>query len=173
MTMQRTIKAYRLPDAPETPGFRKLTEKDCPQAFELLFNVRFYVVFFCCCCNLINIKRRNNIFDLKVFEKIRSCARLQSRRVQTLVHAARWYHRLVRGRTKRSDHRLWQFLSPTVDHHESSAVQDSKSGLFVLQRGHQNVAQRSHERYAYFSKTSIWRRFFKFKFSIHSLKQQM
>lgn len=36
MTMQRTIKLYRLPEAPKTPGFRKLTEPDCQQAFTLL-----------------------------------------------------------------------------------------------------------------------------------------
>ncbi len=38
--MQRTIKLYRLPDAPKTPGFRKLTEADCLQASTLLNNVR-------------------------------------------------------------------------------------------------------------------------------------
>lgn len=38
MTMQRTIKLYRLPEQPKTPGFRKLTEADCPQAFKLLTN---------------------------------------------------------------------------------------------------------------------------------------
>lgn len=41
MTMQRTIKLYKLPEAPKTPGFRKLTEADCPQAFELLSNVLY------------------------------------------------------------------------------------------------------------------------------------
>ena len=39
MTMQRTIKLYRLPEQPKTPGFRKLTEADCPQAFKLLAEV--------------------------------------------------------------------------------------------------------------------------------------
>ncbi|CAF0751852.1 unnamed protein product [Brachionus calyciflorus] len=38
MTMQRTIKLYRLPDKPKTPGFRKMTEADCPQAFKLLYD---------------------------------------------------------------------------------------------------------------------------------------
>lgn len=38
MTMQRTIKLYRLPDKPKTPGFRKMTDADCPQAFKLLYN---------------------------------------------------------------------------------------------------------------------------------------
>lgn len=36
MTMQRTIKLYRLPDAPKTQGFRKLVNADCPKAFKLL-----------------------------------------------------------------------------------------------------------------------------------------
>lgn len=36
MTMQRTIKLYKLADTPKTPGFRKLTEKDVPAARDLL-----------------------------------------------------------------------------------------------------------------------------------------
>lgn len=36
MTMQRTIKLYKLADQTKTPGFRKLTEKDVPQAHKLL-----------------------------------------------------------------------------------------------------------------------------------------
>lgn len=36
MTMQRTIKLYKLPETPKTPGFRKLKESDIPQAFKLL-----------------------------------------------------------------------------------------------------------------------------------------
>jgi len=36
MTMQRTIKLYKLPEVPKTKGFRKLTLADCPQAFVLL-----------------------------------------------------------------------------------------------------------------------------------------
>lgn len=36
MTMQRTIKLYKLSDTPKTPGFRKLTEKDIPGAHQLL-----------------------------------------------------------------------------------------------------------------------------------------
>jgi glycylpeptide N-tetradecanoyltransferase len=44
MTMQRTIKLYKLPDQPKTPGFRQLTEADCPQAHKLLVNVlTFYI----------------------------------------------------------------------------------------------------------------------------------
>ena len=41
MTMQRTIKLYRLPETPKTLGFRKMTEADCPEAFTLLYNVDF------------------------------------------------------------------------------------------------------------------------------------
>lgn len=36
MTMQRTIKLYKLPDSTKTPGFRKMTEKDVPAARDLL-----------------------------------------------------------------------------------------------------------------------------------------
>ncbi|KAL7028702.1 hypothetical protein ACKWTF_005961 [Chironomus riparius] len=38
MTMQRTIKLYKLPDQPKTPGFRQMTEKDVPAAFKLLID---------------------------------------------------------------------------------------------------------------------------------------
>jgi glycylpeptide N-tetradecanoyltransferase len=38
MTMQRTIKLYKLPEQPKTPGFRKLLPQDCQQAFRLLFD---------------------------------------------------------------------------------------------------------------------------------------
>lgn len=37
MTMQRTIKLYRLPEQTKTPGFRKMVAADCPQAFRLLY----------------------------------------------------------------------------------------------------------------------------------------
>jgi len=40
MTMQRTLKLHKLPDTTRTPGFRKLTEKDLPQARKLLSSVR-------------------------------------------------------------------------------------------------------------------------------------
>lgn len=40
MTMQRTLKLHKLPESTRTPGFRKLTEKDLPQARKLLSNVR-------------------------------------------------------------------------------------------------------------------------------------
>jgi glycylpeptide N-tetradecanoyltransferase len=36
MTMQRTIKLYKLPDQPKTPGFRQITAKDITKAFKLL-----------------------------------------------------------------------------------------------------------------------------------------
>lgn len=36
MTMQRTIKLYKLPDSPKTPGYRALTDKDLPAAHKLL-----------------------------------------------------------------------------------------------------------------------------------------
>ncbi|KAJ8881502.1 hypothetical protein PR048_017984 [Dryococelus australis] len=36
MTMQRTLKLYKLPESTRTPGFRKLTERDLPAARRLL-----------------------------------------------------------------------------------------------------------------------------------------
>uniref|UniRef100_A0A182SF41 Glycylpeptide N-tetradecanoyltransferase n=1 Tax=Anopheles maculatus TaxID=74869 RepID=A0A182SF41_9DIPT len=36
MTMQRSIKLYKLPDQPKTPGFRKMTEADLKAAHKLL-----------------------------------------------------------------------------------------------------------------------------------------
>ncbi|XP_057651343.1 glycylpeptide N-tetradecanoyltransferase [Diorhabda carinulata] len=36
MTLQRTLKLYKLPDKPKTPGFRKMTPNDVPQAHKLL-----------------------------------------------------------------------------------------------------------------------------------------
>ncbi|GFO46427.1 glycylpeptide n-tetradecanoyltransferase [Plakobranchus ocellatus] len=36
MTMQRTLKLYKLPDVPKTPGFRELTQNDVPEAYKLL-----------------------------------------------------------------------------------------------------------------------------------------
>ncbi|GLV38320.1 N-myristoyl transferase [Carabus blaptoides fortunei] len=36
MTMQRTLKLYKLPDQPKTPGFRKMTVADVPKAHMLL-----------------------------------------------------------------------------------------------------------------------------------------
>lgn len=36
MTLQRTIKLYKLPDQPKTPGFRPLKDADIPQAHQLL-----------------------------------------------------------------------------------------------------------------------------------------
>lgn len=46
MTMQRTLKLYKLPEAPKTPGFRKLTLKDLPNCQKLLAEVSpFYFHF--------------------------------------------------------------------------------------------------------------------------------
>ncbi|CAH0549780.1 unnamed protein product [Brassicogethes aeneus] len=36
MTMQRTLKLFKLPDKPKTPGFRRMTQEDVPQAHKLL-----------------------------------------------------------------------------------------------------------------------------------------
>ncbi|XP_044763920.1 glycylpeptide N-tetradecanoyltransferase [Coccinella septempunctata] len=36
MTLQRTLKLYKLPDSPRTPGFRKMTKKDLVPAHKLL-----------------------------------------------------------------------------------------------------------------------------------------
>ncbi|KAF6214060.1 hypothetical protein GE061_011791 [Apolygus lucorum] len=36
MTMQRTLKLFKLPDQPKTPGFRKMTVEDLPKARKLL-----------------------------------------------------------------------------------------------------------------------------------------
>lgn len=39
MTMQRTIRLYKLPDQPKTPGFREFKLADCEQVFRLLTEV--------------------------------------------------------------------------------------------------------------------------------------
>lgn len=39
MTMQRTLRLYKLPDQPEIPGFRKLVIADVPKAHKLLEEV--------------------------------------------------------------------------------------------------------------------------------------
>ncbi|XP_005089639.1 glycylpeptide N-tetradecanoyltransferase 2 [Aplysia californica] len=46
MTMQRTLKLYKLPDSPKTPGFRELTPADVPEAFKLLsqFMLRYKLI---------------------------------------------------------------------------------------------------------------------------------
>ncbi|EFA05466.1 Glycylpeptide N-tetradecanoyltransferase-like Protein [Tribolium castaneum] len=48
MTMQRTLKLYKLPDSPRTPGFRKLTEADYLRKFDLspLFTEEDFVHWF-------------------------------------------------------------------------------------------------------------------------------
>ena len=40
MTMQRTLKLYRLPEETKTPGFRPLEQKDIKQAYQLLNKVK-------------------------------------------------------------------------------------------------------------------------------------
>ena len=44
MTMQRTLKFYKLLEQPKTPGFRKLTIKDVPKAHKLLTEVLINVM---------------------------------------------------------------------------------------------------------------------------------
>lgn len=44
MTMQRTLKLYKLADSPRTLGYRKLRESDVPQAHKLLSEVS---IFYC------------------------------------------------------------------------------------------------------------------------------
>lgn len=39
MTMQRTLKLYKLPEQTKTPGFRKMTATDLPKARKLLTDV--------------------------------------------------------------------------------------------------------------------------------------
>lgn len=38
MTMQRTLKLFKLPDTPKTPGFRKMEPQDCDKVVKLLNN---------------------------------------------------------------------------------------------------------------------------------------
>lgn len=40
MTMQRTLRLFKLPDSSEITGFRKLVNEDVPKAHKLLQNVR-------------------------------------------------------------------------------------------------------------------------------------
>lgn len=46
MTMQRTLRLYKLPDKPQTAGFRKVTSKDLPACRKLL-EVRAYSFISC------------------------------------------------------------------------------------------------------------------------------
>lgn len=46
MTMQRTLKLYKLPDSTQTPGYRRLTGADVAQAHKLLAEVRLFVFQF-------------------------------------------------------------------------------------------------------------------------------
>ncbi len=45
MTMQRTLRLFKLPDMPEISGFRKLVIDDVPKAHKLLQEVRLYCDF--------------------------------------------------------------------------------------------------------------------------------
>lgn len=47
MTLQRTIKLYRLPEAPLVKGFRQMTKKDVPKAWPLLSEVNFFINYIC------------------------------------------------------------------------------------------------------------------------------
>lgn len=46
MTMQRTLKLYKLPDSTKTPGFRKLTVDDLSKAHKLLADVSITNIYF-------------------------------------------------------------------------------------------------------------------------------
>lgn len=53
MTMQRTLKLYKLPDTPRTPGYRKMVAADVPKAHKLLVEVNIYLLacsnsLYCC-----------------------------------------------------------------------------------------------------------------------------
>lgn len=53
MTMQRTLKLYRLPEETKTPGFRTLELKDIEQAYRLLNTVSLHrgaCVWVCVLC---------------------------------------------------------------------------------------------------------------------------
>lgn len=41
MTMQRTLKLYKLPEKMRTAGFRKMVAADLPRAHKLLAEVKF------------------------------------------------------------------------------------------------------------------------------------
>ena len=53
MTMQRTLKLYRLPEETKTPGFRVLEQKDIKQAYQLL--------------NKVSRKKSNTIINIRQF----------------------------------------------------------------------------------------------------------
>ncbi len=50
MTMQRTLKLYRLPEETKTPGFRTLELKDIEQAYRLLNTVSLHQGLSVCVC---------------------------------------------------------------------------------------------------------------------------
>lgn len=45
MTMQRTLKLYKLPENTKVPGFRKLVYTDIPQAHKILTEVSISRIF--------------------------------------------------------------------------------------------------------------------------------
>lgn len=53
MTMQRTLKLYKLPETTKTPGFRKLTADDVPEAHKLLADVCMYVCVLYLFCRVL------------------------------------------------------------------------------------------------------------------------
>lgn len=78
MTMQRTLKLYKLPEQPKTPGFRKMCTKDIPKAHKLLQEVNKHSYEFVSC------KPVFFLFVL-VFKKIRFSAAIYRRRFHSLV----------------------------------------------------------------------------------------
>lgn len=81
MTMQRTLKLYKLPDQPKTPGFRKMTAADVPKTHKLLKEVALAlrsviipVINFSCCSTCLNfIYHRCSV--KKIFD-IGSCRKM-------------------------------------------------------------------------------------------------
>lgn len=45
MTMQRTLKLYRLPDSTKTPGFRKMVPDDVPKVHKVLNKVSVFELY--------------------------------------------------------------------------------------------------------------------------------
>jgi len=43
MTMQRTLKLFKLPDSTKTPGFRVMRQSDIPGAHKLLMDVSYLI----------------------------------------------------------------------------------------------------------------------------------
>lgn len=53
MTMQRTLKLYRLPESTKTPGFRKMVPDDIPKVHKLLNKVSTNKFYFPLRCRFI------------------------------------------------------------------------------------------------------------------------